>query len=32
MGDTAVGAAAAPDNADRYRRQGTTMYVFKLPG
>jgi len=32
MGDTAVGANAAADDANRYRRQGTTMYVFKLPG
>src|SRR6185295_2260320 len=32
MGDTAVAANAAPDNANRYRRQGTTLYVFKLPG
>jgi PQQ-dependent dehydrogenase (methanol/ethanol family) len=31
-GDTAVAANAAADDANRYRRQGTTMYVFKLPG
>jgi hypothetical protein len=28
----AVAANAAPDNANRYRRSGTTLYVFKLPG
>jgi len=32
MGDTAVAAAAAADDANRYRRQGTTMFVFRLPG
>jgi lanthanide-dependent methanol dehydrogenase len=31
-GNTAVAANAAPDAADRYRRSGTTLYVFKLPG
>jgi len=30
--NTAVAANAAPDNANRYRRSGTTLYVFKLPG
>jgi alcohol dehydrogenase (cytochrome c) len=30
--NTAVAANAAADNANRYRRSGTTMYVFKLPG
>jgi PQQ-dependent dehydrogenase (methanol/ethanol family) len=30
--NTAVGAAAPADDANRYRRSGTTMYVFKLPG
>ena len=30
--NTAVAANAAPDAADRYRRSGTTLYVFKLPG
>ena len=29
---TAVAQNAAPDNANRYRRSGTTLYVFKLPG
>jgi lanthanide-dependent methanol dehydrogenase len=32
MGDVGVGANAAPDDANRYRRQGTTLFVFKLPG
>jgi lanthanide-dependent methanol dehydrogenase len=32
IGDTAVAANAAADDANRYRRQGTTLYVFKLPG
>ena len=30
--NTAVAANAAADNANRYRRSGTTLYVFKLPG
>ena len=30
--NTAVAQNAAPDNANRYRRSGTTLYVFKLPG
>ena len=30
--NTAVAANAAADAADRYRRSGTTLYVFKLPG
>ena len=30
--NTAVAANAAPDNANRYRRSGSTLYVFKLPG
>ncbi len=30
--NTAVAATAAADNANRYRRSGTTLYVFKLPG
>jgi len=30
--NTAVAANAAPDDANRYRRSGTTLYVFKLPG
>ena len=25
-------AVAAPDDANRYRRSGSTLYVFKLPG
>ena len=27
-----IAANAAPDAADRYRRSGSTLYVFKLPG
>ena len=30
--NTAVAANAAPDDANRYRRAGSTLYVFKLPG
>ena len=30
--NNAVAANAGPDAADRYRRSGTTLYVFKLPG
>ena len=30
--NTAVAANATADNANRYRRSGTTLYVFKLPG
>ena len=30
--NTAVAANAAPDDANRYRRSGSTLYVFKLPG
>ena len=30
--NTAVAATAAPDDANRYRRSGSTLYVFKLPG
>jgi len=30
--NTAVAANAAADDANRYRRSGTTLYVFKLPG
>ena len=30
--NTAVAATAAPDAADRYRRSGSTLYVFGLPG
>jgi len=30
--NAAVAQNAAPDNANRYRRSGTTLYVFKLPG
>ena len=30
--NTAVAANAGADAADRYRRSGTTLYVFKLPG
>jgi PQQ-dependent dehydrogenase (methanol/ethanol family) len=30
--NNAVAATAAADAADRYRRSGTTLYVFKLPG
>ena len=30
--NTAVAANAAADAADRYRRSGTTLYVWKLPG
>ena len=30
--NTAIAANAAPDAADRYRRSGSTLYVFKLPG
>jgi alcohol dehydrogenase (cytochrome c) len=30
--NTAVAANAAPDDANRYRRSGSTLYVFALPG
>jgi hypothetical protein len=30
--NTAVAANAAPDDSNRYRRSGSTLYVFKLPG
>ncbi len=30
--NTAVAANAAANDANRYRRSGTTLYVFKLPG
>ncbi len=30
--NTAVAATAAANDANRYRRSGTTLYVFKLPG
>jgi lanthanide-dependent methanol dehydrogenase len=30
--NTAVAAAAAADDSNRYRRSGTTLYVFRLPG
>ena len=30
--NTAVAANTAPDNSTRYRRIGSTLYVFKLPG
>lgn len=30
--NTAVAATAAPDDANRYRRSGSTLYVFALPG
>ena len=30
--NNAVAANAAANAADRYRRSGTTLYVFKLPG
>lgn len=32
LGNTVVAANAAVDASQRYRRQGTTLYVFKLPG
>ncbi len=32
IGDTAVANNAPADAAARYRRQGVTLYVFKLPG
>jgi glucose dehydrogenase len=30
--NTAVAANAAPDDGNRYRRSGSTLYVFALPG
>jgi lanthanide-dependent methanol dehydrogenase len=30
--NTAVATNAAPDDANRYRRSGSTLYVFRLPG
>ena len=30
--DPAVAADAEPDADSRYRRQGTTLYVFAIPG
>ena len=30
--NTAVAANARADDANRYRRSGSTLYVFKLPG
>ncbi|MGV8839928.1 MAG: hypothetical protein ACWA6X_06445, partial [Bauldia sp.] len=30
--NTAVAYDAAPDNQNRYRRSGSTLYVFAIPG